>query len=82
MSRSKWPEPFMSTCTHQKGSERVLECVPSKVTHEMNAFLVAPFQENEVKAALFQMFHTKASGPDGFSAHFSSVIGKCAARKS
>jgi hypothetical protein len=36
----------------------------------MNRFLCAPFDETEVKNALFQMFPTKAAGPDGFPAHF------------
>ena len=32
--------------------------------------LCAPYSTEEVKAALFQMFPTKAPGPDGFPAHF------------
>jgi hypothetical protein len=48
----------------------VLDTVPIKVTEAMNNSLVAPFRENEVKEALFQMFPTKAPGPDGFPAHF------------
>jgi hypothetical protein len=37
---------------------------------EMNHFLCAPFDEKEIKNALFQMFPTKSPGPDGFPAHF------------
>ncbi|RLM79555.1 hypothetical protein C2845_PM12G10610 [Panicum miliaceum] len=48
----------------------VLNHVPRKVTNEMNKFLCAPFDESEVKNALFQMFPTKAPGPDDFPAHF------------
>jgi hypothetical protein len=50
--------------------DRVLSTVPMKVTAEMNSKLLDPYTEREVKEALFQMFPTKALGPDGFSAHF------------
>ena len=36
----------------------------------MNDMLLTPFDSKEVKEALFQMFSTKAPGPDGFPAHF------------
>jgi len=48
----------------------VLNTVPTKVTPDMNDQLLAPFTEKEVKEALFQMFPTKAPGPDGLPAHF------------
>ena len=49
---------------------QVLDTVPRKVTVEMNAALEAPYSQEEVKTALFQMFPTKAPGLDGFPAHF------------
>jgi len=49
---------------------QVLDHVPCKVTDEMNNFLCAPFDEKEIKNALFQMFPTKLPGPNGFPAHF------------
>ena len=53
----------------------ILDHVCRKVTDDMNNFLCAPFTENEVKIALFQMCPTKSPGPDGFPAHFFSVTG-------
>jgi hypothetical protein len=50
--------------------DRVLSTVPLKVTTEMNSKLLDPYTEGEVKEAVFQMFPTKAPGPDGFPAHF------------
>jgi hypothetical protein len=49
---------------------KVLDHVPRKVTTEMNDLLKAPYAQEEVKKALFQMFPTKAPGPDGFPTHF------------
>ena len=48
----------------------VLDTVPAKVTMAMNESLVAPFYKDEIKRVLFQMFPTKAPGPDGLPAHF------------
>ena len=50
--------------------DQVLSKVPVKVTPHMNDMLLAPYTNEEVKTALFQMFPTKAPGPDGFPAHF------------
>jgi hypothetical protein len=48
----------------------VLDTVPCKVTADMNNSLMAPYSALEIKNALFQLFPTKAPGPDGFPAHF------------
>lgn len=50
--------------------DQILKHVPVKVTAAMNEQLLAPYDEKEVKTVLFQMFPTKAPGPDGFPAHF------------
>ena len=50
--------------------EHVLQTVPRKVSTDMNDALLESFTNEEVKRALFQMFPTKAPGPDGFPAHF------------
>jgi hypothetical protein len=41
-----------------------------QVSAEENNLLAAPFSEDEVKKAVFQMEHNKAPGPDGFLAEF------------
>ena len=41
-----------------------------QVSDEENSLLSAPYSEDEVKKAVFQMEHNKAPGPDGFPAEF------------
>jgi hypothetical protein len=56
--------------------ENVFQMDPSwtadipQVSNEENNLLTQEFTEEEVKAALFQMEHNKAPGPDGFPAEF------------
>ena len=64
---------FYKTLYRSEGTtdmDRVLNTVPVKVTAAMNEGLLAPFEKEEVKIALFQIFPTKAPGPDGMPAHF------------
>lgn len=62
-------------------TDQLLETVPVKVTREMNDQLLKTFSSDEVKTALFQMFLTKAPGPDGYPAHFFSITGSCVGRR-
>jgi hypothetical protein len=48
----------------------VINVILVKVMEEMNSALLDPFDESKVKTVLFQMFPTKAPGPDGFPVHF------------
>jgi hypothetical protein len=41
-----------------------------QVSEEENAALTAPFSEEEIKMAVFDMEHNKAPGPNGFPAEF------------
>ena len=52
------------------GIEEVLSHIPVRVDGNMNARLNAQYTKDEVKEALFQMFPTKAPGPDSLPAHF------------
>ena len=66
-------QDFYKSLYTSKGAHNmdvVLDTVPTKVSVEMNELLCAPCTKEEAKVALFQMFPTKASGPDGFLAHF------------
>jgi hypothetical protein len=48
----------------------------SQVSEEENNLLIRPFSEEEVREAVFQMEHNKASDPDGFPTEFyQSMLG-------
>jgi hypothetical protein len=51
-------------------TDQLLDAVPTKVIGEKNDMLLKPIGPEEVKNTLFQMFLTKAPGPDGFPTHF------------
>ena len=55
--------------------ESRIEDIP-QVSDFENDILTAEFAEAEVKAAIFQMKHNKAPGPDGFPAEFYQVFWK------
>lgn len=52
------------------GVDFCLESMESCVTPAMNARLIQPFHEEEVRLALFQMHPLKSPEPDGYSAGF------------
>ena len=53
--------------------ESQTEDIPQVLNLE-NEFLTKPFTHEEVRAAIFQMEHNKASGPDGFPLEFYQVF--------
>ena len=59
-------EPEVSSFTLEK--DRIFD-VP-QVTQTENDVLTAPFTEQEVHEAIFDMEHNKAPDPDGFPAEF------------
>lgn len=60
---------FTSSLPHR--IEECLQAVPKRVSEEMNQSIFAPYTDQEVIDALFQI---NALGPDGFLAHFFSKI--------
>jgi hypothetical protein len=65
----------MYTAEGTTDTDQLLDTVPTKVMGEMNDMPLKLIGPEEVKNALFQMFPSKAPGPDGFLAHFFRDIG-------
>lgn len=66
---------FTSEVNHVDQS--ALSVVHCKVTTDMNHLLMAPFDREEVRKALFSIGDLKAPGPDGLHAIFSNGSGTC-----
>ena len=62
-------ENLFSTSYPSRTSE-VTNTIPTRVTDEMNQWLIKEFTREEVVTALQQMHPTKAPGPDGMSTIF------------
>jgi hypothetical protein len=54
-------------------NESLVEDIPQLTSSESEK-LMAEFSEKEVREAIFQMKHNKATGPDGFPAEFFQVF--------
>jgi mannosylglycoprotein endo-beta-mannosidase len=46
------------------------------VSIEENGLLTAPYSEEEIRKAIFQMERNKAPGPDGFVLSFTKLFGR------
>ena len=68
MARQFYTELFTAQALLE--TDTILNCVPRKVTPQMNEELMKPFAAEEVHSALFMMGPNKAPGPDGFTAGF------------
>ncbi|KAL6214413.1 hypothetical protein ACLB2K_013847 [Fragaria x ananassa] len=55
----------------------VLNSVEARVTAEMNEQLLLPYEDEEIKAALFHMHPSKSPGPDGASLENANLTHLC-----
>ncbi|XP_062011572.1 uncharacterized protein LOC133728174 [Rosa rugosa] len=61
---------FHAESSDPLATDMVLDCIQPRVTESMNAALMAPYSDDEIKRALFQMQPSKSPGPDGMSPCF------------
>ncbi|XP_062014109.1 uncharacterized protein LOC133730559 [Rosa rugosa] len=77
---SYFSKMFTATDLDVDAINLTLAAIQPCVTSDMNQKLCAPYSEEEVKCALFQMYSTKSPGPDGmpplFFQHYWEDIGK------
>ena len=59
--------------SNMKLDEHLVQDIP-QVSELKNEYLTDVFTESEVRAAIFQMEHNKAPGPDGFPPKFYQVF--------
>ncbi|XP_062014381.1 uncharacterized protein LOC133730890 [Rosa rugosa] len=61
---------FAAETVNMEALATVITATPCKVTDHMNDALLAPYTDEEIKKALFQMHPSKSPGPDGMSPFF------------
>lgn len=61
---------FCSSNPSSEDIQKVLDCTDPVIGDQMNAILCAPFTDEEIRRAVFDMHPSKAPGLDGFTALF------------
>ncbi|XP_024199817.1 uncharacterized protein LOC112203016 [Rosa chinensis] len=65
-----YTEIFSTGGTDSTAISEIIGATSTKVTSSMNAELVMPYSDEEIKRALFQMHPSKSPGPDGMTPFF------------